>query len=157
MREGLDLPEVELVAILDADKEGFLRNRTSLIQTIGRAARNKNGYVVLYAQRITASMKEAIEETQRRRAIQEAFNKAHNIEPKSISKAIQSPLNSLIGEKEVEGSSKKEIDVEPKEIPKLIAKLRKEMLKASKELAFEKAAQLRDEIKELEIYALRFA
>jgi len=156
LREGLDIPEVVLVAVLDADKEGFLRNRTSLIQTIGRAARNEEGYVILYAQRVTKSMQAAIEETQRRRTIQEAYNTKHGIIPKSISKSLESPLQTLLGDVLVEKEEKPATQYNPKEIPKLIAKLRKEMKEASKRLEFEKAAILRDQIKELEIYCLRF-
>ena len=161
MREGLDIPEVELVAIFDADKEGFLRNRTSLIQTIGRAARNSKGRVILYADRITDSMKAAIEETQRRRGIQEDFNTEHNITPKTIIKDISNPLSSLFGpQEEIEEQEKSkgsEIRYSVKEIPSLISRMQKEMKKASSELNFELAAELRDKIRELEIYALRFA
>ena len=159
LREGLDIPEVELVAILDADKEGFLRNKTSLIQTIGRAARNKNGRVILYAERITDSMQAAIDETHRRRTIQDAFNKEHNIEPKTIIKEIRNPLHNLFGS-EQEGSQQTTIldqEYNLKDIPFLITKLQKQMKEASKELRFEEAAELRDQIKALEIYALRFA
>ena len=156
LREGLDLPEVQLVAILDADKQGFLRNRTSLIQTIGRAARNKDGRVILYGQRITASMQEAINETHRRRMIQEAFNTEHNIEPKTIVKSIGSPLHAIFGSKEEEKESTTKKDIELTKVPKMITKLRKEMLEASKKLEFEKAIALREQIKELEVYLLRF-
>ena len=163
LREGLDIPEVELVAIFDADKEGFLRNRTSLIQTIGRAARNSKGRVILYADRITDSMKAAIEETQRRRGIQEDFNTEHNITPKTIIKDISNPLSSLFGPQEEIDEQEKSKGLAPetqysvKEIPSMISRLQKEMKKASSELNFELAAELRDKIRELEIYALRFA
>ena len=133
LREGLDIPEVELVAIFDADKEGFLRNRTSLIQTIGRAARNSKGRVILYADRITDSMKAAIEETQRRRGIQEDFNTEHNITPKTIIKDISNPLSSLFGPQEEIDEQEKSQDYETqysvKEIPSIISRLQKEMKK----------------------------
>ena len=160
LREGLDIPEVELVAIFDADKEGFLRNRTSLIQTIGRAARNSKGRVILYGDRITDSMKAAMEETQRRRIIQEDFNTEHNITPTTIIKEISNPLSSLFGTEDVaqdEKSPSAQIQYSVKEIPSIIIRLQKEMKKASSELNFEYAAELRDKIRELEIYALHFA
>jgi excinuclease ABC subunit B len=161
LREGLDLPEVELVAILDADKEGFLRNRTSLIQTIGRAARNKKGRVILYGERVTASMQAAMEETERRRTIQHEFNIENNIEPKTIIKPIRSPLISLFGmPEEIENTEKKSIEnikYSMKEVPIIIARLQKEMKEAAKQLHFERAAELRDQIKDLELYTLRFS
>jgi excinuclease ABC subunit B len=139
LREGLDIPEVGFVGILDADKEGFLRNDKSLIQTIGRAARNANSRVILYADTITDSIKTAVEETKRRREIQIAYNKAHNITPKTIIKPIK--------EKTVEISDTKSI---PKaEIPNLIIELEQDMLEASENLEFEKAIKLRDRIKKL--------
>ncbi|MEC7987237.1 MAG: excinuclease ABC subunit UvrB [Myxococcota bacterium] len=157
LREGLDIPEVSLVAILDADKEGFLRNRTSLIQTIGRAARNVDGYVILYADRVTDSMAAAIEETQRRRSIQQRYNQENGIVPRSISKSLESPLSSLFHDLKMEKqAAPQKPTFDPKEVPKMIVKLRKEMKEASKALAFEKAAVLRDQIKELELYSLRF-
>ena len=149
LREGLDLPEVSLVAILEADKEGFLRSYTSLIQTIGRAARNINGKAILYADRITESMKRAIEETNRRRQIQESYNKEHGITPKSIVK----PIKELLAIEELDyvklplklpkGISSEEDLIER------ISKLEKEMWECAKRWEFEKAAKLRDEIKQL--------
>ena len=154
LREGLDLPEVSLIAILDADKEGFLRSDTSLIQTIGRAARNANGTVILYADKITDSMKRAINETERRRKIQDEYNKTHNITPKTISK----PLNPLIEKTLVEApkvNPKDKIDSIVKRLSKpqrqaLIQTLTTEMKQASKALEFERAAEIRDMILELE-------
>ena len=162
LREGLDIPEVELVAIFDADKEGFLRNRTSLVQTIGRAARNKKGRVILYADRITASMKAALDETQRRRSIQEEFNVTNNITPTTIIKEIRNPLKTLFGALEEESTvpektPSSQIEYSLNDLPSVISRLQKEMKKASSELNFEHAAELRDKIKELELYALRFA
>ena len=154
LREGLDLPEVSLIAILDADKEGFLRSDTSLIQTIGRAARNVNGTVILYADKITDSMRRAIDETERRRKIQAEYNKTHNITPKTISK----PINPLIEKtlEEVPKLTKKDkVDSLIKRLSKpqkqaLIQTLTTEMKQASKALEFERAAELRDIILELE-------
>ena len=154
LREGLDLPEVSLIAILDADKEGFLRSDTSLIQTIGRAARNVNGTVILYADKITDSMRRAIDETERRRKIQAEYNKIHNITPKTISK----PINPLIEKtlEEVPKLTKKDkVDSLVKRLSKpqkqaLIQTLTTEMKQASKALEFERAAELRDIILELE-------
>lgn len=141
LREGLDIPEVELVAILDADKEGFLRSETSLIQTIGRAARNANAKVIMYADTITESMEKAINETNRRREIQQKYNKEHNITPKTIVKEIKNTLD-LSKKDEV-----KKIDA--KNIPSQIEKLKGLMLQASKQLDFERAILLRDEITNL--------
>ncbi|WP_294535250.1 helicase-related protein, partial [uncultured Pseudoflavonifractor sp.] len=146
LREGLDLPEVSLVAILDADKEGFLRSETSLIQTIGRAARNADGLVVMYADKITPSMRAAIDETERRREKQDAFNKAHGIVPKTVVKSVRN-LIELSGEVE----ETKKFDFNQKQMTKqqrleAIAKLEKEMKEASKMLEFEYAAILRDKI-----------
>ena len=141
LREGLDIPEVELVAILDADKEGFLRSETSLIQTIGRAARNANAKVIMYADIVTESMEKAINETNRRREIQQKYNKEHNITPKTIVKEIKNTLD-LSKKDEV-----KKIDA--KNIPKQIEKLKGLMLQASKQLDFERAILLRDEITNL--------
>lgn len=154
LREGLDLPEVSLVAILDADCEGYLRSSTSLIQTIGRAARNVNGTAILYADKITDSMRKAIEETRRRRAVQEAYNRQHGIEPKTIVKDIANPLVQLanldyhdallqspqVGEQEVSDA---------RSLAARIAELEKRMKAAAKQLEFEEAARLRDLIKEL--------
>ncbi|EDM98765.1 excinuclease ABC, B subunit [Pseudoflavonifractor capillosus ATCC 29799] len=146
LREGLDLPEVSLVAILDADKEGFLRSETSLIQTIGRAARNADGLVIMYADKITPSMRAAIDETERRREKQDAFNKAHGIVPKTVVKSVRN-LIELSGEVE----ETKKFDFNQKQMTKqqrleAIAKLEKEMKEASKMLEFEYAAILRDKI-----------
>ncbi len=140
LREGLDLPEVSLVAILDADKEGFLRSETSLIQTIGRAARNVNGEVIMYADTVTDSMKNAIGETERRRRIQDDYNKAHNITPKGIVKAVADTIAAVHEEKQEESA-------EPDE--KVIEKLKAEMKKASDELRFEDAARIRDRIRKM--------
>lgn len=151
LREGLDMPEVSLVAILDADKEGFLRSRTSLIQTAGRAARNVSGKVIMYADNITESMKETIDETNRRRKIQDAYNREHGIVPKSIIKDIRDVLNTtLAAESDV---SFKEEDFEDEftkdEIQAMIDALKPQMYEAAEALDFEKAAEIRDKIKEL--------
>ena len=150
LREGLDIPEITLVAILDADKEGFLRSETSLIQTIGRAARNSEGHVIMYADTITDSMRNAIDETRRRRAIQQKYNEEHHITPKTIHKKV-SDLISIA--RDVAADEKKlEKDPEsmsPSEIEKLIRKLEKQMKAAAAELNFEMAAELRDRIVEL--------
>ena len=143
LREGLDLPEVGLVAILDADKEGFLRSSTSLVQTIGRAARNVEGKVILYADVITPSMKFAMDETERRRTIQKAFNEAHGITPQSIKKAIRAPL--LITKKVAEIGD----DMSEEEKAARVKVLTEEMRAAARELEFEHAAKLRDEIRKL--------
>lgn len=145
LREGLDIPEVSLIAILDADKEGFLRSTRSLIQTIGRCARNENGHVIMYADKITDSMKEAIEETKRRRTIQEQYNKEHNIIPKTIKKEIRE----LISNTEEENYSKPEKDDIMENVS--IEKLEEEMKEAAKNLDFERAMQLRDIIFELKL------
>ncbi len=149
LREGLDLPEVSLVAILDADKEGFLRSETSLIQTIGRAARNAEGMVIMYADTTTPSMRRAIDETERRRQKQDAFNKEHGIVPKTVIKSVRNLLEIGVSE-----SSESERKGEVKSLTKQqkaerIAKLEKEMKEAAKMLEFELAAALRDQIIEL--------
>ena len=149
LREGLDLPEVSLVAILDADKEGFLRSETSLIQTIGRAARNADGLVVMYADSITPSMRSAIDETERRRAKQDAFNKEHGIVPKTIVKSVRDVVNLSQGEEEAAKAVRLKNNMSKKELEAAIAKLEKEMKEASKRLEFEYAAVLRDRIIEL--------
>jgi excinuclease ABC subunit B len=155
LREGLDLPEVSLVAVLDADKEGFLRGRTSLIQTIGRAARNVNGKVLLYADKITQAIKEAMDETNRRRSIQLAYNEEHGITPETIVKGVSDIAEFLALESPTVPSSKRRRgrkDVEgmaPSELERLIIELEEEMFTAAEELRFEYAAKLRDEIKEL--------
>lgn len=149
LREGLDIPEVSLIAILDADKEGFLRSETSLIQTIGRAARNENGRVIMYADKITNSMKNALDETQRRREIQNAYNEEHNITPTTIVKNIRDSIEATaVAEDEVVYGIKDTDDID--EIRENLEKLKAEMLEAAKDLQFERAAQLRDKIKELE-------
>ena len=150
LREGIDIPEITLVAILDADKEGFLRSTTSLIQTIGRAARNSEGRVIMYADRITDSMKAAIDETYRRRQIQEAYNKEHNITPTTIKKAVRDLI--AISKAASEESKKLEKDpesMEDKELEKLAKDLDKAMKKAATELNFEEAARLRDRLLEV--------
>ena len=150
LREGLDLPEVELIGILDADKEGFLRSKTSLVQTIGRAARNIKGRVILYGNKITESMRYAISETERRRKIQEEYNKKHNITPKSIQKNISELLTTIFEQDYIDlsgGLSGGEpLMIDPKEAEKRIRNLSKKMKKAAKELNFEEAARIRDEI-----------
>jgi len=149
LREGLDIPEVSLIAILDADKEGFLRSETSLIQTIGRAARNENGRVIMYADKITNSMRNALDETQRRREIQNAYNEEHNITPTTIVKNIRDSIEATaVAEDEVVYGIKDTDDID--EIRENLEKLKAEMLEAAKDLQFERAAQLRDKIKELE-------
>ena len=146
LREGLDLPEVSLVAIIDADKEGFLRSESSLIQTIGRTARNVNGKVIMYADTVTGSMERAIKETERRRRIQDAYNKAHGIVPKTIVKDIRMPLAVSAAEEMKEVDTNK---LSYSERKKLIDKLTKDMKQAAKELDFESAAVIRDRIKRL--------
>ena len=146
LREGLDIPEVSLVAILDADKEGFLRSERSLIQTIGRAARNTDGTVIMYADELTESMEKAISETNRRRRIQEEYNKEHHITPKTIRKSVRDSIKVTITDDiGVEYKLEKEEDIKD-----TITKLTDEMLKYAAEMEFEKAAELRDKIKELE-------
>ena len=158
LREGLDLPEVSLVIILDADKEGFLRNEKSLIQTVGRAARNVNGFVIMYADKITKSMKSTIDETERRRKIQDQFNRDNNITPQTISKSKDSIMaqttvandsqskDGFISELNIDPVIK---DMESEEIEKIIQKNEVEMNEAAKKLDFYEAARLRDEIIEL--------
>ena len=146
LREGLDIPEVSLVAILDADKEGFLRSERSLIQTIGRAARNTDGTVIMYADELTESMEKAITETNRRRTIQEKYNKEHGITPQTIKKTIRDSIKATVVE-DISVEYKLEKDEDIKDI---ISKLTDEMLQHAAEMEFEKAAELRDKIKELE-------
>jgi len=154
LREGLDLPEVALVAVLDADKEGFLRSATSLIQTIGRAARNVEGRVILYADRETPSMQTAMGETSRRRAKQEAYNEKHGITPQTIIKNIDSPLAALLDADYVtppkKGAASASGEVRLDEIPAMLKRLRTDMKSAASKLEFERAASIRDEIKRLE-------
>jgi excinuclease ABC subunit B len=153
LREGLDLPEVSLVAILDADKEGFLRSEKSLIQTFGRAARNVNGRVILYADKMTGSMDQAILETDRRRRIQDEYNKVHDITPQTVKKSVRNILASIYEADYFTVpavSDFKEGYLSLKDIPKMIEKLKKEMKEAASRLEFERAAELRDKIHELE-------
>jgi len=158
LREGLDLPEVSLVAILDADKEGFLRSEKSLIQTFGRAARNVNGHVVLYADKMTSAMDQAILETNRRRRVQEEFNRIHRITPQTVKKSIRNILASIYEADyfTVSGvSDTKEAYVSVGEIPSIIQKLKKEMKEAASRLEFERAAEIRDRIHRLEEMELK--
>jgi len=160
LREGLDIPEVSLVAILDADKEGFLRSERSLIQTSGRAARNVDGTVILYADQVTESIRKAVDETNRRRAIQKEFNQANDITPETIRKGINDVLTSLAEQDyvtvEVERPAEEE-EVAPELLPRVIEKLRKQMFEAARDLEFEKAADLRDRIRALEKQQIRYA
>ncbi len=150
LREGLDIPEISLVAILDADKEGFLRSETSLIQTIGRAARNAEGHVIMYADIITESMHHAIEETERRRKIQEQYNKEHGITPKTIKKAVRDLISISKEVAKTEKALEKDMEsMSRKELEELIAKVQKQMKAAAAELNFEMAAELRDKMVEL--------
>ena len=153
LREGLDIPEVSLVAIMDADKEGFLRSETSLIQTIGRAARNACGRVIMYADKITDSMEMAINETNRRRDIQMKYNKEHNIVPKTIKKPVENNLLQLVASyrnfEDIVAEEMVEMNANVSDIPKIIEKLEKDMHKAAKILDFERAAQIRDQLKKL--------
>ena len=159
LREGLDLPEVSLVIILDADKEGFLRNEKSLIQTVGRAARNINGFVLMYADKVTKSMKSTIDETNRRRKIQDAYNKKNNIIPKTVSKSKENILaqTTVAHEKETTNKFVSNLEIDPviknmsvDEIKKIIEKNSVEMNKAADKLDFYEAARLRDENIELQ-------
>jgi excinuclease ABC subunit B len=157
LREGLDLPEVSLVAIIDADKEGFLRSASALIQTTGRAARHVNGKVIMYADKMTDSMKFAIDETNRRREIQMAHNKAHNIQPASIIKQVRDltdRVKAQIADDKAEVKKGLQIEVSPAdltigELDKMVKEIEKVMKQAAKDLEFEKAAALRDQIIEL--------
>lgn len=155
LREGLDIPEVSLIAILDADKEGFLRSETSLVQTIGRAARNVHGRVILYGDQVTESMARAMAETNRRRKIQEAYNKKHHIEPRSIKKEVHDLLSTAIKAedlapytKEMAGADQKETFTK-KDIEDLLVSMDMEMRKAAEILDFERAASIRDTIREM--------
>jgi excinuclease ABC subunit B len=152
LREGLDLPEVSLVAILDADKEGFLRGETSLVQTIGRAARNVNGRVLMYADRETDAMRAAIGETDRRRAIQLAYNEEHGITPETVRKGISEMSEFLAMEDRAPKRRRRKHDgdfADPAELERTIVSLEEEMLAAADDLRFEEAARIRDELKEL--------
>ena len=150
LREGLDIPEISLVAILDADKEGFLRSATSLIQTIGRAARNAEGHVVMYADTITESMQIALSETDRRREIQMKYNEEHGITPTTIKKAVRDliAISKVIAREEMRFEKDPE-SMSRKELEKLIADVQKKMQKAAADLNFEAAAELRDKMIEL--------
>ena len=150
LREGLDIPEITLVAILDADKEGFLRSATSLIQTIGRAARNAEGHVIMYADTITDSMREALDETNRRREIQMKYNEEHGITPQTIKKAVRDliSISKVIAKEEVRFEKDPE-SMTKKELEKLIGDIQKKMQKAAADLNFEAAAELRDKMIEL--------
>lgn len=154
LREGLDIPEVSLVAILDADKEGFLRSERSLIQTMGRAARNENGHVIMYADKITDSMQKAMDETARRREIQMAYNKEHGITPRTIQKEVRDVIKATISSEE-SGTNKKDTPdltkLTKKEKEKVIAEMEKEMKQAARDLNFERAAELRDLVLELKV------
>jgi excinuclease ABC subunit B len=161
LREGLDLPEVSLVAILDADKEGFLRSAGSLIQTIGRCARNLNGRAILYADRMTDSMKHALDETNRRRAIQQAYNEENGITPESIIRPLDMTLVAIVGA-DYSDLTSSEVDGIPdlksqEELEAYIKKLESDMREAAKRFEFEKAAKLRDTIKELRTKEFLFA
>ena len=144
LREGIDIPEVSLIAILDADKEGFLRSNRSLIQTIGRCARNEHGHVIMYGDKITDSMKEAIEETTRRRTIQEEYNKKHGITPKTIEKEIREIVSNI----DIKNSNNKK-KLSKKELEQNIEEIEQEMREAAKNLDFERAMQLRDVLFEM--------
>ena len=150
LRERLDIPEITLVAILDADKEGFLRSATSLIQTIGRAARNAEGHVIMYADTITDSMREALDETNRRREIQMEYNEEHGITPQTIKKAVRDliSISKVIAKEEVRFEKDPE-SMTKKELEKLIGEIQKKMQKAAADLNFEAAAELRDKMLEL--------
>ena len=147
LREGIDIPEVSLIAILDADKQGFLRSERSLIQTIGRAARNSSGHVIMYADTISDAMEKAIKETERRRTIQIAYNKEHNITPTTIKKEIRDVI------KNTDTSKNKEISkvYNKKDKQKIMEKIEKEMMEAAKELDFERATELRDILFEMKM------
>ena len=153
LREGLDVPECSAVAILDADKEGFLRSQTSLTQTIGRAARNLNGTAILYADRITDSLRFAIDETNRRRSVQQKYNEEHGIEPASIIKSVDSDLVKMANLDYLDiplPGQKSKLDLaEGEDLDKAISRLSKEMKEAAKNLDFEKAAEIRDRLREL--------
>ena len=150
LREGLDIPEISLVAILDADKEGFLRSETSLIQTVGRAARNSQGRVIMYADNMTDSMRAAIQETERRRGIQQKYNEENGITPQTIHKAVRDliSISKVIAKEELKFEKDPE-SMDRRELEKLIAKIQKQMKQAAADLNFEMAAELRDKMVEL--------
>ena len=145
LREGLDLPEVSLVAILDADKEGFLRTETSLIQTVGRAARNADSRVIMYADSISPAMDKTITETQRRRKIQQDYNKANGITPKTVRKSVREVIEATKPIKD-SGEERSPLEMTRKELKKYVVSLEKEMKEAASQLQFEKAAMLRDKV-----------
>ncbi len=152
LREGLDLPEVSLVAILDADKEGFLRNHRSLIQTIGRAARNVSGQVIMYADKTTDSMQLAIDETRRRRAIQMRYNEEHGIEPQTVRKAINDIMGYVkdeVGNTTAEQVNKELAALSREEVLRIISSMEDDMAAASRDMDFEQAARLRDQVVKL--------
>jgi excinuclease ABC subunit B len=161
LREGLDLPEVSLVAILDADKEGFLRSTGSLIQTIGRCARNLHGKAVLYADRMTESMQRAIDETERRRALQQAYNEQHGITPESIVRPVDMSLAQIVAADYVDVSSAEANGIpefkSQEELDAFIARMEEDMREAARKFEFEKAAKLRDTIRELRTKEFLFA
>lgn len=155
LREGLDIPEISLVAILDADKEGFLRSETSLIQTVGRAARNADGHVILYADRVTDSMQATINETERRRGIQQQYNEEHGITPTTIKKAVRDLIRISKAVEVSHGEMEKDMEsMSEKELHQLLKEITKEMHKAAAELNFEAAAELRDKMIEIKKYLL---
>jgi excinuclease ABC subunit B len=156
LREGLDLPEVALVAVLDADKTGFLRSATSLVQTMGRAARNVHGRVIFYAEETTDAMKAAIDESERRRALQSAHNAAHGIVPASTTRSVDRSLAVAEDEAAPRADALPPLPVEPGDLRKTIERLRREMLAAAEALDFERAAQLRDQVRQLEAAELRY-
>ena len=155
LREGLDIPEISLVAIIDADKEGFLRSETSLIQTIGRAARNADGRVIMYADNMTDSMKNAIEITERRRKIQQEYNEEHGITPQTIRKAVRDLISvtKAVAKQEVQFEKDPE-SMDKKELEKVIKDVEKRMKRAATELDFETAAMLRDQMIDLKKHLL---
>ena len=154
MREGLDIPECSLVAILDADKEGFLRSTRSLIQTIGRAARNAHGRVILYADRMTGSITDALEETNRRREKQIRYNQEHNITPQTIKKSIASSLKEMTETDFLKQETKQEVE-DLKNIDKKLKEYTRKMKEAAQNLEFEEAMVYRDKIKELELLGMK--
>jgi excinuclease ABC subunit B len=163
LREGLDMPEVSLVAILDADREGFLRSESALIQTIGRAARNLRGKAILYADKVTGSMQRAIAETDRRRNVQREYNKVHGITPKSIIKAVHDIMEEAHSQSPEERDQRQKVaetaaqyqHMRPAELGKTLAEMEKQMIHHAEMLEFEEAAEMRDQIKRVKDQALR--